>query len=94
LDGLPASAEDEAQRGLLAWRKAFVALCDGHGIMPAHACIQFALSVPGIVAVQLDSSQLDRVAANIRSGFVDMPANFWMSMIEEGLLETDVPGIG
>jgi D-threo-aldose 1-dehydrogenase len=94
LDGLPVSAENETQRGLLAWRKAFVALCDGHGIVPAHSCIQFALSVPGVVAVQLDSSHLDRVAANIRSGFVDVPANFWMSMIEEGLLERDIPGIG
>ncbi len=69
LDDRAVSSEDDAQRGLLAWRKAFVALCDGHGITPAHACIQFALSLPGVVAVQLDSSYLDRVAENIRSGF-------------------------
>jgi D-threo-aldose 1-dehydrogenase len=88
------NAEDDTQRGLLAWRKAFVALCDGHGITPAHACIQFALSLPGVVAVQLDSSYPDRVAENIRSGFTRVPPNFWASMIEEGLLGANVLGIG
>jgi D-threo-aldose 1-dehydrogenase len=94
LNGCAASSEDDTQRGLLAWRKAFVALCDGHGITPAHACIQFVLSLPGVVAVQLDSSFPDRVAESIRSGFAPVPANFWASMIEEGLLGADVPGIG
>lgn len=93
LDGRPVSFDVEEQRAFISWRKAFVALCDGHGISPAHACIQFALSLPGVVAVQIDSSYSDRVSENIRSAFVEVPANFWASMREEGLLEIDIPSI-
>src|SRR5262249_43196091 len=93
LDGYLMSAEDTAQRSFIAWRKAFVALCDGHGITPGQACIEFALWMPGVVAVQIDSSHADRVGENIRSAFVEVPANFWASMREEGLLGADVPGV-
>jgi D-threo-aldose 1-dehydrogenase len=93
LDGVTLSADDAAHRSYIVWRKAFVALCDGHGITPAHACIQFGLSLPGVVAVQIDSSYSDRVAENIRSAFVEVPSNFWASMREEGLLDADVPGV-
>ena len=86
LDGRVVSAEDPADRSLFAWRKAFVALCDGHGITPAHACIHFALSLPGVVAVRLDSSYADRVAANIGSAYAGVPEKFWESMEDEGLL--------
>jgi D-threo-aldose 1-dehydrogenase len=86
LDGRVVSAENPADRSLFAWRKAFVALCDGHSITPAHACIQFALALPGVVAVRLDSSYSDRVAANIGSAYAGVPEKFWESMEEEGLL--------
>jgi D-threo-aldose 1-dehydrogenase len=92
LDGRAVNADDPSQRWLFAWRKAFVALCDGHGISPTHACIQFALSLRGVVAVQLDSSYADRVAANIRSVYTEVPRGFWESMKEEGLLKEFVPG--
>ena len=93
LDGQTVSLDNDAERRSIAWRKAFVSLCDGHGITPSHACIQFALSLPGVVAVQIDSSYSDRVAENICSVFVEVPANFWASMREEGLLSVDLPSI-
>jgi D-threo-aldose 1-dehydrogenase len=93
LDERAVSMDGEEYRAFISWRKAFVALCDGHGISPAHACIQFALSLPGVVAVQVDSSFCDRVAENIHSAFVEVPANFWASMREEGLLNSHIPGI-
>jgi D-threo-aldose 1-dehydrogenase len=93
LDGVTVDADDRVQRSFFAWRKAFVALCDGHGITPAHACIQFGLSIPGVVSVHVDSSYSDRVAENIRSAFAEVPTNFWASMKEEGLLRADVPGV-
>lgn len=92
LDGRTLNADDAANRTWFAWRKAFVALCDGHGISPAQACIQFSLSAPGVVAVLLDSSYPDRVAANIESVRQEVPENFWASMREEGLLATGLPG--
>jgi D-threo-aldose 1-dehydrogenase len=90
LDGRVVSADDPADRALFAWRKAFVALCEGHGISPAHACIQFALTAPGVVAVLLKSSYPDRVAENVNSVCQRVPDNLWASMKEEGLLAADV----
>jgi D-threo-aldose 1-dehydrogenase len=86
LDGRTVNSDDSANRSLLAWRKAFVALCDGHGISPAHACIQFALAIPGVFAVRLESSYADRVREDVRYVCENAPENFWASMREEGLL--------
>ena len=84
------SPEDPADQRLFAWRKAFAALCYGHGIAPAHACIQFALSVPGVIAVALDTSYPDRIAENAASAVTPVPDAFFESMKEEGLLSGDV----
>jgi D-threo-aldose 1-dehydrogenase len=94
LDGRVPSVENPADRSLLAWRTSFAALCHGHGVTPAQACIQFALSGPGVVAVLLNSSHPDRVAEN--AGYVQrlVPDLFWASMKEEGLLATDHPWAG
>ena len=89
LDCRVVSAENPDHRALFAWRKAFVALCDGHGLRPAHVCLQFALSAPGVAAVRIESSYADRVAENIRSVHQGVPGNFWASMKEEGLLRED-----
>jgi D-threo-aldose 1-dehydrogenase len=86
LDGRVLHSEDAADRSILAWRKGFVALCDGHGITPAHACIEFALAGPGVVAVRLETSYADRVVQNVQSVAQNVPANLWQSMKEEGLL--------
>jgi D-threo-aldose 1-dehydrogenase len=91
LEGRLLNAEDGKDRSLLAWRKSFVALCDGHGVSPAHACIQFALALPGVVAVRLTSSYADRIAENVHSVRQKVPPNFWGSMKEEGLLSSDLP---
>ena len=61
------------------------------GITPAEACIQFALSGPGVVALILNSSHPDRVAENIASVERTVPNAFWASMKEEGLLAADYP---
>jgi D-threo-aldose 1-dehydrogenase len=83
--------DDQADRPLLAWRKSFVALCEGHGITPVDACVQFGLSAPGVVAVLLDTSHPDRVAANVAAAARQIPSVFWESMKEEGLLDEGYP---
>jgi D-threo-aldose 1-dehydrogenase len=72
-----------------AWRKSFTALCFGHGIAPAHAAIQFALSSPATVAVAINSSHADRVAENASYAGTKVPTVFWDAMREEGLLENE-----
>jgi len=94
LDGRALNGHDTADRSLLAWRKAFVALCDGHGISPAHACIQFALSAPGVMALRLGTSYADRVAENVAAICHEVPRNFWQSMQEERLLSEGDPIAG
>jgi D-threo-aldose 1-dehydrogenase len=89
LDGRILNGDDPADRSILAWRKSFVALCEGHGITPAHACIQFALSAPAVVAMLIETSYPDRVVENIRSVSQKVPDNFWAAMREEGLLSDD-----
>jgi D-threo-aldose 1-dehydrogenase len=91
LNGRVVNVDDPANRSLLAWRTAFVALCHGHGVSPAHACIQFALSMPGVVAVKIDSSHRDRVAENVDAVATKVPDAFWESMKEEGLLSSEFP---
>ena len=94
LDGHVLSSDDPADRSQLAWRTSFAALCHGHGITPAQACIQFALSGPGVVAVIVNSSHPDRVAENAGCVQRVVPDVFWASMKEEGLLATDYPFVG
>jgi D-threo-aldose 1-dehydrogenase len=90
-NGRAVNPETSEDRSLFAWRKAFAALCHGHGISPAQACIQFTLSAPGIVAVAINTSQPDRIAENVCSTIAEVPDAFWASMKEEGLLAPEDP---
>jgi D-threo-aldose 1-dehydrogenase len=94
LDGRLLITDNPADRSLLTWRTSFVALCHGHGIAPAHACIQFALSAPNIIAVMVNSSHPDRIAENAVCAQRPVPDIFWTSMKEEGLLAADYPYLG
>ena len=85
-DSRALTPENPADRSLFAWRKAFAALCHGHGITLAHACIQFALSAPAVAAVAINTSHPDRIAENADSAIAKAPDAFWASMKEEGLL--------
>jgi D-threo-aldose 1-dehydrogenase len=91
LDGRPLNHDDSAHRSFLTWRTAFAALCHGHGVAPAQACIQFVLATPGVVAVRLDSPRAERVAENVEFVRRKVPDAFWASMKEDGLLAADYP---
>jgi D-threo-aldose 1-dehydrogenase len=84
----------DEDRAVLAWRKSFVSLCQGHGIRPAHACVQFGTSVPGIAAVVLETSHAEAVQENIEMLQKKIPRSFWCSMKEEGLVAEEYPHVG
>ena len=88
------SPDNPADKHLFAWRKSFVALCEAHGVLPAHACVQFGLSAPGIAAVALNTGHPDRIAENVESVLRKVPETFWGSMKEEGLLAEEYPYLG
>ncbi len=91
LDGQIVSTDKPADHSLLAWRTSLAALCHGHGVAPAHACIQFALSGPGVAALLLTTSHPDRVAENVHYTQRAIPDVFWASLQEEGLLAAEYP---
>jgi len=91
MNGRSISPNTSANQSLIAWRKSFAALCLGHGVRPAHACIQFALRTPGIVAASLSASHVDRVAENVYAATTPVPDALWVSLKEEGLLAGEYP---
>jgi len=93
-DFRPVSPDNDTDKPLFTWRKCFVALCEAHGISPMHACVQFGLSPPGVVAVSLNTSRPDRIEENVRAASTPVPAHFWTALKEEGLVAEDYPYVG
>lgn len=93
-DGREIRGDSNEGRSLLAWRRSFVSLCEAFGTVPAHACIQFGLSAPGIAAVVLDSPHPEQIAANIQFALNVVPNGFWAAMKDEGLVAEDYPYVG
>lgn len=70
----------------LAWRKGFFETCSRQGIAPFHACIQFALSVPGVSSVALSINRPELVRKNIRAAENRLPAAFWQELVDQSLI--------
>ena len=81
----------ETHPELFDWRDRFHGLCGTHGISPALACCQFALSPPGVAALALNTSRAERVADNVALVNDRVPAGFWQDLKKEGLLASDYP---
>ena len=63
--------------------------------MPAaHACVQFGLSVPGVVAVALNTSRPARIHDNVAAVTATVPGEFWTALKREGLISADYPYLG
>jgi D-threo-aldose 1-dehydrogenase len=89
-----ANPNNDEDRPLFAWRKSFAALCNAYGVSPTHACVQFGLSVPGVVAVALNTSHADRIGENVQSVLNKVPDGLWSAMKEEGLIDPGYPYLG
>jgi D-threo-aldose 1-dehydrogenase len=88
-DYRPASADDPECRKLFAWREKFFALCGRHEVAPDAACVQFALSPPGVVAVAMNTSQPAKIAKNAAAVDARIPAEFWAEAKAIGLIRAD-----
>jgi D-threo-aldose 1-dehydrogenase len=86
-----ASADDPADRPLFAWRQAFLALCREHEVAPATACVQFALSPPGVVAVAMNTSNPAHVEKNAAAAEAKIPSRFWQAAKDRELISADYP---
>ncbi len=79
-------ASDQGRR-LLAWRETFHAVCARHGVTPAHACVQFARMVPGVVSVALNTSDPARVPVNIDMATRAVPSALWRDLADARLID-------
>ncbi|WP_192085462.1 aldo/keto reductase [Algoriphagus sp. Y33] len=68
------------------WRARFFTLCEEQAVDPAHACIQFALQLPGVNSLALNSTSTRRVRANAAFCTISLPDYFWAACKEQGLI--------
>lgn len=81
------------EAGLFTWRERFFAVCAEHGVKPAIACVQFGMSVPGVVSVALNTSRPQRIRDNVESVAAEVPGEFWKALKTEGLVDEGYPYI-
>jgi D-threo-aldose 1-dehydrogenase len=83
------SPDDPADRELFTWRDRFFALCRRHKVAPDAACVQFALSPPGVVAVAMNTSDPAKIARNAATVDAAIPPEFWAEAKANGLIRPD-----
>ncbi len=87
----PTNADDQK---IADYRDRFFALCEKHSVKPAQACVEFALSPPGVVSIALSSSKPERVSSNVELANTKLPEAFWHEAKELGLIDKAYPFLG
>ncbi|WP_207535235.1 aldo/keto reductase [Desertivirga arenae] len=81
--------DSEENSAIFKWREDFFRLCEQFKIKPAAACVQFALSAPGVVSIALNTTNPKRVEENVQLAYQEVPADFWTAMKNEGLISKE-----
>lgn len=71
---------------LICWREKFFAICQRFEVVPAAACVQFALQIPGVNSVALNATQIKHVRENVSLPNISIPLEFWKALKKEGLM--------
>ncbi len=79
--------DTEENKAIFRWREVFFKLCKKHNILPAVACVSFAMSAPGVVSIALNTSNPKHVKGNVESVTTQVPEEFWIDMKGKGLIE-------
>jgi D-threo-aldose 1-dehydrogenase len=66
-------------------------ICERHGVELPAAAIALPLAHPVVASVVLGASSPQQVIDNARRGAVPIPPELWVSLVEAGLLRSDVP---
>jgi D-threo-aldose 1-dehydrogenase len=88
------SRDNPDHRPMFAWRERFLNLCRDHDVAPAVACVQFAMSPPGVVAVAMNTSKPANVAGNAAAVAATIPQEFWRAAKVAELVRLDYPYVG
>ena len=81
--------DDSQNDALFKWREQFFETCNQFNVKPAEACVQFALNVPGVKSIALNTSHASRVKENIDMGNAIVQVEFWNEMKAGKLIEVD-----
>jgi len=81
-------------QGLFAWREKFQAVCAKHEVAPAAACVQFGMSIPGVLSTALNTGKISHVKENIGLVRTQIPTAFWVAMKDQGLISRAYPYLG
>ncbi|MEO7532721.1 MAG: aldo/keto reductase [Ferruginibacter sp.] len=74
---------------LFKWREEFFATCKQFNVTPAEACVQFAIKVPGVGSVALNTTNANRVKKNMEMVINDIPFQFWEALQSRKLIEAN-----
>jgi len=80
----------EKNDALFKWRDKFFKVCGQFGVKPAEACVQFALHVPGVKSIALNTTHAKRVKENMDMATVKLPVEFWEALQSNGLIEVNI----
>jgi len=72
---------------LFKWREEFFEVCRTFNIMPAQACIQFALNVPGVKSIALNITDVKHVKENLEMANMELPLEFFEALQSKRLIE-------
>jgi len=87
LDYRPVDPAEPAHARALVWRERFNAICRSHDILPGVACTAFALRIPGVVSVALNTTKAERVADNVAMPAIAIPPAFWRDLLDADLID-------
>ena len=74
------TADPEKDAALIAKREAYLSLCRKWDLDPAAVAVEYALRIPGVKHVALNTSKPERVATNAAYGNHCSPGEFWREM--------------
>jgi len=82
--------DDPKNDELFNWRTAFFDTCSEFNIKPSDACVQFALNVPGVKSIALNTTNASRVQSNLEMVHTKIPAQFWQQLKSKSLINGDL----
>ena len=65
----------------------FFEICKQFNLKPAEACLQFALHIPGVKSMALNTTDAKRVKEKIDMVNIELPVEFWEALQLKGLIE-------
>jgi len=90
-DYVPIKPNSTENRAKFLWRENFFSICKKYDVVPANACVQFAMTPPGVISISLNTSNPNRVKNNVESVACIIPGGFWKEMVEKGLIDKEYP---